>query len=179
MNTELLPALREWFYWHTIAHENSTLLCQDLGDGPNCTRISNLCSERMSKLHEAGAAVDAFKGKPDILPELQALWDAEDDNGCSTCHLSASGPKHEECRQKMDRYWKAHEALIQWLEKDAISNLNTDTLNQLRSENQTLRNIIHYLYTHENYPKFALHKITPKVQEKLRQVLSEYQINMP
>ena len=144
-NPAILQALRVWYQNHLVADENSTLMCQDHASAEHCERISNLCSTRMEELHKAEDAVDSFKGAIDVPPLLQAFWNAEADEGCASCHLSASGPKHEECRVKMERYWKSKGALIKWLEQDVAEHSNAADIAKLREDNQDLRNLVHYL----------------------------------
>lgn len=177
MDPQLLQALRVWYHRHLIAHENSTLLCQDLAGADNCNRVSALCSSRMEKYHKICEVVDSFKGSPDVLPQMQALWDAADDNGCDACHLSASGPRHPECKKKMEHYWQAHKDLIEWLAQDALDNTEASQLAALKAEQLDLRNIIHYLYTHKDFEDFAFQRLTHSNQKLLLKVLSDYNLD--
>lgn len=177
MNSDLLQALRVWYHWHLIVHENATLLCQDMAGVENCNRITNLCSSRMQKYHQIEKAVDSFKGSPDVLPQLQTLWDVEQDSGCNECHLSASGPRHPECKQKIDRYAKAHQDLIAWLAKDALEHTEAGQLAALKAEQVALRNIIHYLYIHKDFDNFAVHRLTTTQQKLLLKILSDYNLD--
>lgn len=152
-------------------------MCQDMAGSVNCERISALCSERMHQLQDAGQAVDAFKGQADIPPQLQALWNAEDDDGCASCHLSASGPKHAECKAKMERYGQAHQSLLDWLAADALAQTEAKDLAKLKEEHIELQNLIHYLFIHKDYKNFAFHRLTSQGQAVLLNLLQKYKLD--
>ena len=151
-------------------------MCQDMAGVENCRRISDLCSERMEQLHEAGKAVDAFKGQADVLPQLQVLWNAEADDGCASCHLSAFGPRHPECKEKMERYWKAHHTLLDWLATDALAQTQAEELAKLKAEHMELQNLIHYLFIHKDYTNFAFQRMTERKQTLLLDILAKYKL---
>ena len=102
-----------------IAWALQSAICADNPENPDIT----LCNVRMFLLEVLQDALWTFKGK--IVPNaLQAWFDAEDDNACSSCWVSSNtSSNHPECNEKIDRWFVVRSGL-----KEYAKTLNTKKL---------------------------------------------------
>ena len=114
-NEKLLCALKHWLYCHNIANTNAGLLIKASKLNANgYNLISDICGQRMNDLYEAGKIVDSFKNAQNVPSVLIDFWQAENNEACGDCMMSSAGPKHEECKQKMNNYWNKKSELIKF-----------------------------------------------------------------
>lgn len=111
---EFQRALKRWADAKIIAADNSQLLRERNGKGAEeCTRISDICKQRMDDLHDAEEMLMKFKDSPDASAAMRAYVAAETDKGCSRCWLSSRmGKNHPECNMKITRWFAARKVLF-------------------------------------------------------------------
>ena len=73
-------ALQRWALAQKIAKETGHLQIEANGKGAaECTRVSDLCAQRMSELHDAEETLMKFKDSCDVSDSIRAFVAAEAD----------------------------------------------------------------------------------------------------
>jgi len=106
-------ALRRFATAHKIASENPSLLVEARKKGAEeYQRVSDLCSQRMEECSKAEMELMAFADSPEASEALKEFAAADADPGCSTCWFSSKKGEHPDCDVKIDRWFKARDALV-------------------------------------------------------------------
>jgi hypothetical protein len=96
----------EWSEAKAAAKENTTLMTES-GFSES---VMNECAKRMERLGYAETGLMEIQAN--IPQPLQNFIDARQDKGCMSCWLSSAGPKHPDCRKKIDRFFQTEKDLF-------------------------------------------------------------------
>lgn len=108
MPIETIDVLKIWANAQVLVADNTSLLMKYNHDGV----ISDLCSARMQVHSVAEEMLLGLKGREDLPPILLSFFKAEEDKGCSNCWLSSRIKEHEDCDNKIKRYFETRENLL-------------------------------------------------------------------
>lgn len=118
---EIISILTEWFSAHKLAENNPELLTAANSQGADeCTRVSNICAQRMERTAKADEELYKLYQLPqeEYLPIVRLFLMAGEDRGCPTCWLSSSrGRNHPDCNRKIDRWFGYKAALMAYVEE--------------------------------------------------------------
>lgn len=92
------------------ADRNHKIMC-----GNPTSKEVDECADRMVKLGAAEEAVHMLDGQPDLPKEVLEFFEVHkvENQACMTCWVSSNPTKiHKECKEKIDRYFRAREALV-------------------------------------------------------------------
>jgi hypothetical protein len=70
----------------------------------------------MDKISRVWALLQAFPDT-EVNDAMRTFRAADADKGCSSCWLASGVMEHQACEVKIDRWFKAHEALVESGEK--------------------------------------------------------------
>ena len=71
------------------------------------------CTPHMARYHNAQYAILALEGRQGLPEPIRAFLEAEGDKGCDSCWLSSHRKQHQECDDKIHRWFDTREALIE------------------------------------------------------------------
>jgi len=111
--------LRRWHKAHKTAEENPKLLLRNVG-AEECTRIGNLCAERMNEC----AAADEELLKLEGIPLVELFKESTKNMPTCGCTLRAcrSG-YHPECWRRLKEWFAYREALMVFVFENYIRDL--------------------------------------------------------
>lgn len=104
--------IRQWAEAHQAAQRNPGVMIESNFSQP----VMEECAARMKKLEYAE---DEMLSLNRAIPQaLQNHMDARADRACSSCWFSSRGPKHPECRSKIDRFFRTRTELYNYARKE-------------------------------------------------------------
>lgn len=103
----VLNTIRVWAQARKAVQPNASQLI----DSNHCAEVSRACADRMAVLCEAEAALVELTGRKNLPIVLVAHLEACEDKGCPRCWLSSRGPDHDDCRVKIDRWFRTQDSL--------------------------------------------------------------------
>ena len=110
MTTKINDIVSEYAAAHIAAEPNARIMC-----GNPSAADMDACTERMRRIAGADAALMALVGEDGLSPLVRAFLDASGDAGCPSCWVSSRRSKnHPECNRKIDRFFAARTALIEY-----------------------------------------------------------------
>lgn len=114
MTMSIQQILEIWAKTHRAADDNPGLMIK--AAGAEVKPIHDLCAARMTCIRAADELLLTLKNQPWPLALPALLVDyfaAQDDPGCSRCWMSSRAKKeHDECEEKIKKYFDAKNKLI-------------------------------------------------------------------
>lgn len=103
----LNDTLRAWGAAKKAVSVNSDLIVKSNFS----TKVMHECAERMKTLGRYEQDLYDMEGQPDLPKPLETFLTARNDMGCGSCMYSSASPKHDECKRRLDHYFRSIDAL--------------------------------------------------------------------